>query len=238
MIALLRDAGGLPVFAHPIATRRGPTVSDEVVAQMAAAGLVGLEVDHPDHGPDDRDRAAALARELHLVATGSSDYHGSNKTRNPLGACRTAPAQFEALLEHAQRPGAGVTNTPLPQMPQPLFSCTPSRLAAFDCPRRYRFTYLDRPRPPSGPPWAHNTVGAAVHTALARWWWLPRDRRTPDEGERLTERAWPSSAGATWRAFATTPTRSVTAMSRPGGCATTSPSTPTRTTSRWASSAR
>jgi len=79
---------------------------------------------------------------------------------------------------------------PLPRMPQPLFACTPSRLAAFDCPRRYRFTYLDKPRPASGPPWAHNTLGAAVHTALARWWSLPRAKRTPDEGERLTDRAW------------------------------------------------
>jgi predicted metal-dependent phosphoesterase TrpH len=101
MIRLLRDAGGLPVFAHPIATRRGPTVSDEVIADMAAAGLVGLEVDHPDHNPDDRARAAGLARELGLVATGSSDYHGTNKTRNPLGACLTEPEQFEALIEHA-----------------------------------------------------------------------------------------------------------------------------------------
>jgi predicted metal-dependent phosphoesterase TrpH len=101
MIRLLRAAGGLPVFAHPIATRRGPTVSDEVVAEMAAAGLVGLEVDHPDHGPDDRARAVGLARELGLVATGSSDYHGTNKTRNPLGACLTEPEQFGALLEHA-----------------------------------------------------------------------------------------------------------------------------------------
>jgi RecB family exonuclease len=80
----------------------------------------------------------------------------------------------------------------LPGMPHRLFPCTPSRLAAFDCPRRYRFAYLDRPRPPSGPPWAHNTVGAAVHLALARWWSLPRGKRTPDEGERLTERAWSS----------------------------------------------
>jgi hypothetical protein len=84
---------------------------------------------------------------------------------------------------------------PLPRMPQPLFACTPSRLAAFDCPRRYRFTYLDKPKPPSGPPWAHNTLGAAVHTALARWWSLPRAKRTPDEGERLTERAWSMSGG-------------------------------------------
>jgi RecB family exonuclease len=71
-----------------------------------------------------------------------------------------------------------------------LFSCTPSRLAAFDCPRRYRFTYLDKPRPPKGKPWAHSSLGAAVHLALARWWSLPLAARTPDEGERLVEREW------------------------------------------------
>jgi predicted metal-dependent phosphoesterase TrpH len=101
MIGLLRQAGGLPVFAHPIATRRGPTVSDEVIAAMAEAGLIGLEVEHPDHGDADRARAAGLARELGLVATGSSDYHGTNKSRNPLGACLTAPESYEALLSHA-----------------------------------------------------------------------------------------------------------------------------------------
>jgi putative RecB family exonuclease len=71
-----------------------------------------------------------------------------------------------------------------------LFSCTPSRLATFDCPRRYRFTYLDKPRPPKGKPWAHSSLGAAVHLALARWWSLPLNARTPDEGERLVEREW------------------------------------------------
>jgi len=53
-------------------------------------------------------------------------------------------------------------------MPQRLYPCTPSRLHAWlDCPRRYRFTYLDRPAPQKGPPWAHNSLGASVHNALA-----------------------------------------------------------------------
>lgn len=96
-IALIRGAGGVTVFAHPIATRRGPVVPDEAVAAMAAAGLDGLELDHPDHGPADRDRARALARELGLVTTGSSDYHGSNKA-TPIGTCTTAPDSYEALV--------------------------------------------------------------------------------------------------------------------------------------------
>jgi RecB family exonuclease len=79
---------------------------------------------------------------------------------------------------------------PLSGMPTRLFACTPSRLAAFDCPRRYRFTYVDRPPPPRGQPWAHNTVGAVAHLALAKWWSLPRGQRTPDSGAALVERNW------------------------------------------------
>ena len=96
-LELITGAGGLPVFAHPIARRRGPVVSDRTIAEMAAKGLVGLEVDHPDHGPDDRDHAAALARRLDLIATGSSDYHGRNK-RTSLGARLTQAEQYARLL--------------------------------------------------------------------------------------------------------------------------------------------
>ena len=84
---------------------------------------------------------------------------------------------------------SGVQPT-LAGMPRRLFACTPSRLAAFDCPRRYRFSYLDRPSPPRGRPWAHNTLGAVVHLALARWWSLPARARTPENGRGLVERAW------------------------------------------------
>lgn len=77
-------------------------------------------------------------------------------------------------------------------MPARLFSCTPSRLGTWlDCPRRYRMTYLDRPSPPKGGPWAHSAVGAAVHLALARWWSLPR--RTPETARALVDQAWPGS---------------------------------------------
>ncbi|MGZ8736088.1 MAG: RecB family exonuclease [Nocardioides sp.] len=76
-------------------------------------------------------------------------------------------------------------------MPTRLYSAAPSRLATYlDCPRRYRMTYLDRPQPPKGPPWAHNSVGSAVHAALAKWWDLPEERRTPEAGGTLVVSGW------------------------------------------------
>jgi 3',5'-nucleoside bisphosphate phosphatase len=107
-IELVRAAGGIPVFAHPLARRRGPVVTDEVIAQMTDAGLVGLEVDHPDQDDHDRKQASGIARELGLVQTGSSDYHGANK-RTPIAVCTTSPDQYEALIGRptARRPEWG-----------------------------------------------------------------------------------------------------------------------------------
>jgi RecB family exonuclease len=76
-------------------------------------------------------------------------------------------------------------------MPRRLYSCTPTRLSTWlDCPRRYRFGYLDRPAPPKGPPWAHNSLGASVHNALAGWWRLPVGQRTTAAGVTLLLRGW------------------------------------------------
>lgn len=77
------------------------------------------------------------------------------------------------------------------QEPRRLFVCTPSKLVAFEeCPRRYRYAYVDRPAPPKGPPWAHNSLGASVHTALRSWFDLPRERRQPSELARLLRATW------------------------------------------------
>src|SRR4051812_20368916 len=89
----------------------------------------------------------------------------------------------------------GAAQLEMPGMPRRLFPATPSKLACFsDCPRRYRYQYVDRPTPPKGPAWAHNSVGAAVHAALRAWWELPIGRRTAGAARQLLYAAW-SPAG-------------------------------------------
>jgi RecB family exonuclease len=76
-------------------------------------------------------------------------------------------------------------------MPQRLYPCTPTRLSSWlDCPRRYRMSYLDRPPPGKGPPWAHNSLGAGIHNALAGWWRLPLEQRTVAAAGALVDRGW------------------------------------------------
>ncbi|MEU9505196.1 PHP domain-containing protein [Micromonospora sp. NPDC048170] len=100
-IGLVRAAGGVPVFAHPRATRRGRIVPDELIADLAAAGLAGLEADHEDHSPAERAHVRALADELGLLVTGSSDFHGTHKTVR-LGAFTTAPEAYERIVAEAR----------------------------------------------------------------------------------------------------------------------------------------
>ncbi|MEO5711427.1 MAG: PD-(D/E)XK nuclease family protein [Nocardioidaceae bacterium] len=77
-------------------------------------------------------------------------------------------------------------------MPERLYPASPARLSTYDdCPRRYRLGYLDRPTPARGASWAQTSVGAAVHNALAKWWDLPRGRRTPQAGGALLVSGWP-----------------------------------------------
>jgi predicted metal-dependent phosphoesterase TrpH len=99
-VRMVAGAGGVSVFAHPRATVRGRTVDDQVIVDMAAAGLAGLEVYHVDHAPDERRQLLGLATELDLLTTGSSDFHGTAKTVR-LGTCTTDEAAYERLVASA-----------------------------------------------------------------------------------------------------------------------------------------
>ena len=107
MIGIVAAAGGVTVLAHPWARRHNHEALDRAgLERLKAAGLAGVEVDHQDHEPNVRERLRALAADLDLVATGSSDYHGTGKVDHPLGCNTTAPDQFERLLELAERAAA------------------------------------------------------------------------------------------------------------------------------------
>lgn len=99
-VAMVAEAGGVSVVAHARARSRGRLLAIDHIRKLAADGLAGLEVDHPDHTDADRDVLRALAAELDLAMTGSSDYHGENKTI-ALGQHTTEPAQFDTLAAKA-----------------------------------------------------------------------------------------------------------------------------------------
>ncbi|GAB3597495.1 PHP domain-containing protein [Angustibacter peucedani] len=103
-VRLVVEAGGVPVMAHPLARLRGRVVGDDVIAELADAGLAGLEVFHRDNDEDARRHLLGLCRELDLLVTGSSDYHGAGKP-NLLGECTTSRevlAEIEARATGSQ----------------------------------------------------------------------------------------------------------------------------------------
>lgn len=99
-ISLIRRAGGVAVIAHPFASHRGEILKVEDFSELVAAGLNGIEVDHRDQNPDERAMLRVIARELNLVMTGSSDYHGTGKL-NSLAENHTSREQWEKLEAQA-----------------------------------------------------------------------------------------------------------------------------------------
>jgi predicted metal-dependent phosphoesterase TrpH len=104
-IALVHDAGGVAVLAHPYAITRGWMVPDDLIAELARAGLDGVEVAHPDHDRGQRDQLMTVARNLGLAATGGSDDHGE-LTGDRIGCEATGQDDLDALLGPAS--GAAV----------------------------------------------------------------------------------------------------------------------------------
>ena len=99
-IAMIRRAGGVAVIAHPFASHRGQVLKAEDFADLVAAGLNGIEVDHRDQNPDERAMLRVIAQELDLVVTGSSDYHGTGKL-NSLAENHTNRDQWQKLEAQA-----------------------------------------------------------------------------------------------------------------------------------------
>jgi predicted metal-dependent phosphoesterase TrpH len=100
MIRIVTEAGGVSVIAHPWARRYDHHgLHRDGLAALRKAGLAGIEVDHQDHPPELRGRLRAIAADLDLVVTGSSDHHGLGKVDHDLGVNTTDPEQYERLLD-------------------------------------------------------------------------------------------------------------------------------------------
>lgn len=104
MIPLLVDAGGVAVLAHPWGRGSRSVLSVDALAELKELGLAGIEVDHQDHSAADRAELRAIAADLDLVVTGSSDHHGLGKVDHDLGVNTTDPEQYERLLALAGNP--------------------------------------------------------------------------------------------------------------------------------------
>ncbi len=101
-IRVVDEAGGVSVLAHPWG-RHGPdSLPAEAIAELAGLGLAGLEIDHQDHRPEDRQTLREIAESLSLVVTGSSDHHGLGKYDHELGCNTTATEHYERLLALAE----------------------------------------------------------------------------------------------------------------------------------------
>ena len=99
-IATIKSAGGVAVIAHPFASRRGQILTADSFQDLVAAGLDGIEVHHRDQNAAEQQVLIEIARELHLVTTGASDYHGTGKL-NSMAENTTHPAEWEALEARA-----------------------------------------------------------------------------------------------------------------------------------------
>jgi predicted metal-dependent phosphoesterase TrpH len=96
-VDLIVGANGVCVLAHPGMWGDQTSVPDELIEAMAARGMAGLETDHADHTPEQRERYRALAVRLGVVATGGSDCHGTRYDPIRMGSFTTEPARVEEL---------------------------------------------------------------------------------------------------------------------------------------------
>ena len=115
MVEIVTRAGGVGVVAHPWGRHERTTLDESALAELADLGLAGIEVDHQDHDAGERRALRAIARNLGLVATGSSDHHGTGKVGHDLGCNTTDPDEFARLIDLAHS-SARRSGRPVPEL--------------------------------------------------------------------------------------------------------------------------
>ncbi|WP_405061287.1 PHP domain-containing protein [Kribbella sp. NBC_01505] len=115
-IDLVREAGGVPVIAHPWGRSSYKVMTEDMIARLVGEhGLAGIEVEHQDHSPQSRAALTRIADDLGIIRTGSSDHHGAGKIDHDLGVNTTDPEQFERLLEVAKANAAAAVGVQVPE---------------------------------------------------------------------------------------------------------------------------
>ena len=210
-VGMIRAAGGVAVFAHPFARKRGDVVEASVLRELAREGLDGVEVDHPDHADDDPPRPCARwpRRRACWSPARATTTGRTRRRRSPWrrrcrrrsrpwgkgGGPRAGRRGPRGRRSHRHLGWTAMLSMQLglEGMPARLVRVTPSRLATWeDCRRRYRLTYLDRPPLPRGGPRAASTLGAVVHNALQAVYGAPPARRSPARAAAEVDRQWSS----------------------------------------------
>lgn len=102
VLEVVREAGGIPVLAHP-----GVTGVDDLIPALVAQGLAGLEAYHPEHDDVQREHYRSRATDLGLLVTGGTDYHGATAPNPDLGTVEMPPDVLTGLLRAAGRTDAG-----------------------------------------------------------------------------------------------------------------------------------
>ena len=102
-VQLIKRAGGLAVLAHPGLWRDELPIPTDLITEMVEMGLDGIESGHPEHDPETEDRYREMARRYGIVATGSSDCHGTRYDPVRMGSRSTDPEEFRKLEARRSR---------------------------------------------------------------------------------------------------------------------------------------
>lgn len=92
-------AGGIPVYAHPAVSKK-----DDIIPELVAKGLAGIEVFYSKYSDDQVRHYQALAKKYGLLMTGGSDFHGFSTARDvSLGESKLPDSYVKKIEEHLKK---------------------------------------------------------------------------------------------------------------------------------------
>ena len=105
---LILRANGLPVLAHPLASKKNP---ESLIGELKIAGLVGIEAYYNGYTTDEVEKLVSLADRYDLIATGGSDFHGLGiENETMIGSVDVPMEAAEQLIALAEQQGLKPNN--------------------------------------------------------------------------------------------------------------------------------